>query len=80
MGLGILDEEDPDMFDMEDEPEEEDEPVKPPAPSQHPPATSNGGRRLRVRPMKAKTIRKYPDVVSVLITFHDGRQLAMIRK
>ena len=79
MGLGVLDEEDPDMFDMADE--DEDAPVRQTSSVAPPPQTVHrtGGRRLRIRPMKQATIRKYPDIVSVLMTLVDGRQVMLVR-
>lgn len=38
------------------------------------------GRRLRVRPMTLSMVDKHPDVVSIVLTRNDGRQLVFVRK
>jgi hypothetical protein len=47
-----------------------------------PQGASNGngvGRACRVRPMSPSMVANYPDVMSILITKYDGRQILMVR-
>lgn len=37
-------------------------------------------RRLRVRPMTMAMSEKHPDVISIMLTRNDGRQLVFVRK
>lgn len=39
-----------------------------------------GGRRIRMRPMKPSMAAKHPNVVTILLTRDDGRQLMFVRK
>lgn len=89
MSLQYHDDED-DLFDSNEEDEEESEnelsaeqpPMQiTPRPIQtRQPANANGGRQLRIRPMKLSMMQKHPSTVSILLTQNDGRQLLFVRK
>lgn len=85
-------EDDDDLFDSTDEDEEENETeisadsgIKPrPILSQIARVTQqlnhSGGRRIRMRPMKPSMAAKHPNVVTILLTRDDGRQIMFVRK
>jgi len=89
MGLQYGDDDD-DLFDSSDEDDEESEselsaepPAKPTPIAQARQSVMRreaGGRRIRMRPMKPSMAEKHPDVVSILLTRNDGRQLLFVRK
>ena len=82
-----------DMFDDEDDENFEDEPEesgmgplpgfepprRPEAPPTRQPAANSNGRNLRVRPMKPRMSERYPGVVSVLLTYANGKQCMLVR-
>lgn len=93
MGLQYGEDDDDDLFDSSDEDEEEaeseisGEPKPRPKPSHTPTpmqrvahAQHAGGRRIRMRPMKPSMAEKHPDVVTILLTRTDGRQIMFVRK
>lgn len=88
------DDDDDDLFDSTEEDEEEAESdlsadsskvVHLPSVSRNMPASRIARaqpvkRRLRVRPMAPRMMAKYPEVVSILLTREDGRQLVFVRR
>lgn len=90
-----FDEDEDDMFDEDEQDEGEglasDQPkVSKPKPqtlaqvaAQHRPqsmAQAAASRRMRVRPMTPAMMQKNPQVVSIILTRVDGKQLVFIRK
>ena len=43
-------------------------------------STNQANRRLRVRPMTRRMAESHPNIVSLLMTRDDGRQLMFVRK
>jgi len=83
MGLQYGDDDD-DLFDSTDEDEEEAETelsAEPPVITPRlRPAPQSGLRRIRMRPMKPTMADKHPNVVTILLTRNDGRQVMFVRK
>lgn len=95
MSLQYDDDED-EMFDDTESEEDEENDIsadQPPAPQTmsgpsismsqrrpEPRPANPTGRRLRVRPMPNSLMQKHPGMVSMLMTFADGRQTMFVRK
>ncbi len=81
MGLQYSD--DDDLFDNNDDEYDESTPPKQTTNTTTNPVTIKQNnppkRRLRTRPMSPAMMQKHPEVVSILLTRIDGRQLVFVR-